>query len=494
MTRAKDISKILTDADISGNIDVDGVTNLDVVDIDGAVNFATDVTFADGADIITASAGTSNVRVGVNAGNALASGSFYNILVGDQAGEAITVGDYNIAIGHQALEAMTGGQTNIAIGYQALKTANVSSGEQNNVAIGYLAGNDITSGIRNTLIGSISGDVLTDADSNTALGYFALSTDTLGSNSTAIGAGALGSQNFTSATVTGNTAVGMDSGFTNTTGPHNTFIGVEAGFANQTGESSTYIGRSCGVAATGDSNTFIGRSSGSQITSGAKNTILGRFQGNSNGLDIRTASNYIVLSDGDSNPQAYYDSESWYLKSNHNGDIGLFVQNTSSANPYGIVIQFPNEANNDGGQYFLAGADSSATRFIIDNRGNIRNVNNSYGAISDVRLKEQITDASSQWNDIKALTIRKYKMKEEVSAKGDSDDLWKMGVVAQEVEAAGMNGLVDESIDRDTDMVDLGTTTKSVKYSVLYMKAVKALQEAMTRIETLEAKVATLEG
>ena len=41
MTRAKDISKILTDADISGDIDVDGVTNLDVVDIDGAVDMAT---------------------------------------------------------------------------------------------------------------------------------------------------------------------------------------------------------------------------------------------------------------------------------------------------------------------------------------------------------------------------------------------------------------------------------------------------------------------
>ena len=37
-------------------------------------------------------------------------------------------------------------------------------------------------------------------------------------------------------------------------------------------------------------------------------------------------------------------------------------------------------------------------------------------------------------------------------------------------------------------------TTKSVKYSVLYMKAVKALQEAMTRIETLETKVAALES
>ena len=40
----------------------------------------------------------------------------------------------------------------------------------------------------------------------------------------------------------------------------------------------------------------------------------------------------------------------------------------------------------------------------------------------------------------------------------------------------------------------LETGVKSVKYSVLYMKAIKALQEAQARIETLEAKVATLEG
>ena len=36
--------------------------------------------------------------------------------------------------------------------------------------------------------------------------------------------------------------------------------------------------------------------------------------------------------------------------------------------------------------------------------------------------------------------------------------------------------------------------TKHVMYSVLYMKSVKALQEAQARIETLEAKVAALEG
>ena len=60
--------------DVSGDIDVDGTSNLDAIDVDGAANFAADVTFADGADIITASAGTSNFRAGVNAGNSIESG------------------------------------------------------------------------------------------------------------------------------------------------------------------------------------------------------------------------------------------------------------------------------------------------------------------------------------------------------------------------------------------------------------------------------------
>ena len=57
-----------------------------------------------------------------------------------------------------------------------------------------------------------------------------------------------------------------------------------------------------------------------------------------------------------------------------------------------------------------------------------------------------------------------------------------------------MNGLVYSSPDVDDDGNDLGTETKAVKYSILYMKAVKALQEAITKIEALEARVTTLEN
>ena len=43
------------------------------------------------------------------------------------------------------------------------------------------------------------------------------------------------------------------------------------------------------------------------------------------------------------------------------------------------------------------------------------------------------------------------------------------------------------------DVKEVKSQVKSVKYSVLYMKALKALQEAMIRIETLETKVKALE-
>jgi hypothetical protein len=128
----------------------------------------------------------------------------------------------------------------------------------------------------------------------------------------------------------------------------------------------------------------------------------------------------------------------------------------------------------------------ATTSFTVWTNGNVVNTNNSYGAISDIKLKENIVDAGSQWDDIRALQIRKYNFKE-----GQTHT--QIGLIAQEVELVSP-GLVTESPDRDGEGNDLGTVTKSVNYSVLYMKAVKALQEAMERIETLEAKVAALES
>ncbi len=125
--------------------------------------------------------------------------------------------------------------------------------------------------------------------------------------------------------------------------------------------------------------------------------------------------------------------------------------------------------------------------FRIMGDGDVENTNNAYGAISDIKLKENIADASSQWDDIKAVKVKNFSYK-----KDELDNANMIGVIAQDLEASGMSGLITERHDFE-DGKDLETMSKSVKYSVLYMKAVKALQESMTRIETLEAKVKALE-
>ena len=192
------------------------------------------------------------------------------------------------------------------------------------------------------------------------------------------------------------------------------------------------------------------------------------------------------------------------FKANNAGVISTF-ENINSSNPDGIDVAFTATAPDNNSRYFYRGRDNAVNRYYVYSDGDVQNHDNSYGGTSDSKLKQQVTDAASQWDDIKALQVRKFKFNSDVTEHGDSDALWRLGVVAQEVEAAGMTGLITNNPDYGPDQYDeekqewiagkdLGTTTKAVKYSILYMKAVKALQEAMTRIETLETKVAALEG
>jgi len=228
------------------------------------------------------------------------------------------------------------------------------------------------------------------------------------------------------------------------------------------------IGRNAGSAATSGFNTFLGTSAGATITSGEKNTIIGRYSGNDGSLDIRTSSNNIVLSDGDGNPRGYYTDAWWFV--------------TPDA---AVALRAYRQRNTTGGSIQIWSSDVSSTtstKGYMLTEGAMYNATGTYGTISDERLKQDIVDANSQWEDVKALKFRNYRMIDDVKA--DPDSTAMLGVIAQEVEEAGMNGLVGVNEEG----------YKHVKLSILYMKAVKALQEAMARIETLETKVAALES
>jgi hypothetical protein len=141
------------------------------------------------------------------------------------------------------------------------------------------------------------------------------------------------------------------------------------------------------------------------------------------------------------------------------------------------------------GRHSATAVNTGTTCFYVYSNGDIQNTNNSYGQItSDERFKQDIVDAPSQWDDIKAVRLAKYRWKSDPTG-----DLL-LGPIAQELQAVSP-GLVDtriataEDVPASGGLVAEGDEVLGFKASILYMKAVGALQEAMERIETLEQRL-----
>lgn len=227
--------------------------------------------------------GSYNTAVGYQAAYNIANtGTPQNTALGYQAmyGASGAVGYYNTAIGGSSLYSISSGNFNTAVGIQSLYSNTTAA---NNTAVGYQAGYNTTTGFQNLFSGQQAGYGTTTGVQNTAIGAQALVTNTVANYNTAVGYQSLYSSNRTADTNGYNAALGMNSGYSLTTGQSNTFLGAYAGY---------------------------------NITTGSKNSILGQYNGNQGGLDIRTASNYIVLSDGDGNPRQIIDSS---------GNLGLGV-------------------------------------------------------------------------------------------------------------------------------------------------------------------------
>jgi hypothetical protein len=165
----------------------------------------------------------------------------------------------------------------------------------------------------------------------------------------------------------------------------------------------------------------------------------------------------------------------------------ICLSNENSAPSSGSNIGSVRFTNNAGGIGAILGCEADgAWTAGSDYRSRLLFSTTADGASSPTeRMRIESTGRMQHTSSIDSLYLG--------STQGAGTTHTQIGLVAQEVELVSP-GLVSESPDRDEDGNDLGTVTKSVNYSVLYMKAVKALQEAMERIETLEAKVAALES
>ena len=484
---------------VAGNVSVDGGT----IKLDGNYPVGTDnVALGNTALDATASGSAYNTAIGANSlsadtlgsrsvalgFNALAVQNFtsatnaYNVAVGHNAGVSMSTGVNNTIVGSLALQSNTTASNNTAVGYQAAYSNTTGA---NNTFLGVKAGYSNTTGVRITAIGFATAHNNTASDltsighatlySNTtgsynvgvgcydSSSYSVLNSNTTGAQNTAVGAGALAKNT----TASNNTAVGYQAGYSNTTGARNTFVGLQSGYYNTTGTENAYFGDRSGVNSTGSHNTFIGEGAGYSMTSGAKNTILGKYNGNQGGLDIRTASNNIVLSDGDGNPRVRIDS---------NGKLGVNRVSPgayiSSANTVGSYC-YESVAVFQGGVYyhfdFKAGSTVVGT---ITSSGS----STSYNTSSDHRLKENVSYTWDATTRLKQLKPARFNFIADADTTVD-------GFLAHEAQAVvpeAVHGTHNE-VDDDGNAVMQG-----IDQSKLVPLLVKTIQELEARITALE--------
>jgi hypothetical protein len=136
----------------------------------------------------------------------------------------------------------------------------------------------------------------------------------------------------------------------------------------------------------------------------------------------------------------------------------------------------------------------------VRGNGGIANYSGNNVNLCDEREKKNIVNLDSTWDCLKHWELKKFHYNEDA----DADDL-RYGVIAQQV-ADYCPEVISEWVKQKAEPAKLdeeGNEIEPAKEEVVRMAvkeqqmmwmAIKALQEAQLRIETLEAEVAALKG
>ena len=172
----------------------------------------------------------------------------------------------------------------------------------------------------------------------------------------------------------------------------------------------------------------------------------------------------------------------------------------SGTTPSGILIDYSGVTQNDTGSSFIQGEDATTFRFRFASNGGLYNYSGNNSNLCDEREKKNIEALDSTWGCLKNWELKKFHYNEDA----DTDDK-RYGVIAQQVEQHCPELISDwikqsaaeAVLDDDGNVVTPAKEEilrKGVKEQQMLWMAIKALQEAQTRIEALETKVAALEA
>ena len=180
--------------------------------------------------------------------------------------------------------------------------------------------------------------------------------------------------------------------------------------------------------------------------------------------------------------------------SDDNGWTIIVTHTSGAASEHeGILINYNLDPNGTGNS-FIQGNANNTNRFRFASNGGLYNYSGNNSNLSDEREKKNIISLDTKWDKVKSWDLKKFHYNEDA----DDDDL-RYGVIAQQVEQhcpevltewikqPAKDAVLDEDGNVVTPAVD-EVTRKGVKEQQMMWMAIKALQEAQTRIETLETQ------
>ena len=451
-----------------------------------------------------------------------------NLGLGTGAVDSITTGDYNVGVGDGALTANTTGANNTATGYQALYFNTTGS---NNTANGFRALDSNTTGSYNTANGYRALRTNTTASNNTANGYQALTTNTTGTNNTAVGWNSM----LTNTTGAGNTAIGLYSLRLNTTGSSNVAVGYNALKSNTTGINNTGLGYWAGDnITTGSSNIIIGSgvdapsaTASNQLNIGnwikgasgvitiPKTVITGGITGTAS--PTQYANSGITVDDGaatstygfahkgagkylriglPNNAFAYFETDA--LGFNFNKQVLSTGLKTSQSNNYPLIVDRTGSTSGGAAGFYYTGS--------LVGTISVTPSATAYNTSSDYRLKELDVPMVGSIDRLKLLRPINFAWKVDGS-RTDGFFAHEAQTVVPESVHGTKDAMKDEEyevtpavMDGDTVVTEAVMGTRSVPdyqgidQSKLSPLTISALQEAITLIEQLTARVTELEN
>jgi hypothetical protein len=254
---------------------------------------------------------------------------------------------------------------------------------------------------------------------------------------------------------------------------------------------------------------------GTSFKTGAQ--ILAQIDDTTPSNDLPTRLVFYTTADGASSPtERMRITSKGYLKASNTGsynDVGAsyhenrsnlddwthLISNAHGSNPFGLLITHITVKNSTG-NWFLYAQELSTLRFQVRSNGGIANYQGNDANLCDEREKKNIEALDSTWGCLKNWELKKFHYNEDA----DTDDK-RYGVIAQQVAEHCPEVITDWVKQQSKDAVldeDGNVTTPAqeeivrmgVKEQQMMWMAIKALQEAQTRIETLEAEVAALKA